>query len=170
MEPITDVEKVPHSRWKLVCYICSQAMGASIQCSDGRCFRPFHLTCARQAGLYLQMKSGGGQNTLMEPSQLRAYCHQHSPPDWRADHNTDRAHETTMRYCKEHFRGQVWADSRASALAINDNVNTQSADKGPLKVTLTNKKGQKQKTIWRLPSGAPVIPENHTQIYRRSPC
>lgn len=159
MEPITDVEKVPHSRWKLVCYICSQAMGASIQCSDGRCFRPFHLTCARQAGLYLQMKSGGGQNTLMEPSQLRAYCHQHSPADWRADHNTDRAHETTMRYCKEHFRGQVWADSRASALAINDNVNTPSADKGPLKVTLTNKKGQKQKTIWRLPSGAPVIPE-----------
>ena len=28
-----------------------------------------------------------------------------------------------------------------------------------IRLILTNKKGQKQKTIWRLPSGAPVIPE-----------
>lgn len=158
MEPITDVEKVPPSRWKLLCYICNQAMGASIQCSDGRCYRAFHLTCARQGGLYLRMKTGGGQNTLMDQSALRAYCHQHAPNDWKADHNTDRAHDVTVRYCRDHFKGQVWADSRASALAINDNPN-HSNDKGPLKVTLTNKKGQKQKTIWRLPSGAPVIPE-----------
>jgi NuA3 HAT complex component NTO1 len=158
MEPITDVEKVPPSRWKLLCYICNQGMGAGIQCSDGRCYRAFHLTCARQGGLYLRMKTGGGQNTLMDQSALRAYCHQHSPNDWKADHNTDRAHETTVKYCKEHFKGQVWADSRASALAINETP-SHGNEKGPLKVTLTNKKGQKQKTIWRLPSGAPVIPE-----------
>lgn len=159
MEPITDVEKVPNQRWKLLCYICQQGMGASIQCSDGRCYRAFHLTCARQAGLYLRMKTGGGQNTLMDQASLRAYCHQHSPNDWRADHNTDRAHDITVKYCKEHFRGQVWADSRSSALAISDTKDTPTADKGPVKVTLTNRKGQKQKTIWRLPSGAPVIPE-----------
>ena len=159
MEPITDVEKVPHSRWKLLCYICQQAMGASVQCSDGRCYRAFHLTCARQAGLYLRMKTGGGQNTLMDQSTLRAYCHQHAPNDWRADHNSDRAYEHTVKYCKEHFRGQVWADSRSSALAINDTRDTPTNEKGPVKVTLTNRKGQKQKTIWRLPSGAPVIPE-----------
>ncbi|KIX01665.1 uncharacterized protein Z518_09391 [Rhinocladiella mackenziei CBS 650.93] len=159
MEPITDVEKVPASRWKLVCYICKQEMGASIQCSDGRCYEPFHLTCARQAGLYLRMKTGGGQNTLMEPSQLRAYCHKHSPPDWKHEHHTDKAFEEATKYFREHFRGQIWADSRASALAINDTKDTPTTDKGHLKVTLTNRKGQKQKTIWRLPSGAPVIPE-----------
>ena len=159
MEPITDVEKVPPSRWKLLCYICQQAMGASIQCSDGRCYRAFHLTCARQAGLYLRMKTGGGQNTLMDQAAMRAYCHQHSPNDWRADHNSDKAYDQTVKYCKEHFRGQVWADSRASALAINDNRDGQTNEKGPVKVTLTNRKGQKPKTIWKLPSGAPVIPE-----------
>ncbi|EXJ88432.1 hypothetical protein A1O1_05362 [Capronia coronata CBS 617.96] len=159
MEPITDVEKVPPGRWKLVCYICKQEMGASIQCSDGRCYEAFHLTCARQAGLYLRMKTGGGQNTLMDKSQLRAYCHKHTPADWKHEHNTDRAYEEATKYFREHFRGQIWADSRSSALAINDTQDTPNTDKGHLKVTLTNKKGQKQKTIWRLPSGAPVIPE-----------
>ncbi|KIW83383.1 hypothetical protein Z517_02628 [Fonsecaea pedrosoi CBS 271.37] len=159
MEPITDVEKVPTSRWKLTCYICKQEMGASIQCSDGRCYEPFHLTCARQAGLFLQMKTGGGQNTLMEPSQLKAYCHKHTPSDWKRQHHTDKAYEEAVKYFKEHFRGQIWADSRASALAIHDIQDPPATDKGHLKVTLTNKKGQKQKTVWRLPSGAPVIPE-----------
>jgi NuA3 HAT complex component NTO1 len=159
MEPITDVEKVPHSRWKLLCYICKQEMGASIQCSDGRCYEPFHLTCARQAGLYLQMKTTGGQNTLMDPSQLKAYCHKHTPVDWKRQHHTDKAYEEAVKYFKDHFKGQIWADSRASALAIHDPQGTPAADKNLLKVTLTNKKGQKQKTIWRLPSGAPVIPE-----------
>ncbi|RMZ92356.1 hypothetical protein DV736_g448, partial [Chaetothyriales sp. CBS 134916] len=157
MEPITDVEKVPPSRWKLNCYICLQAMGACIQCSDGRCYRAFHLTCARQAGLSLRMKTGGGQNTLMDQSVLRAYCHQHADAGWRADHNTEKAYETTRRYCKSHFKNTVWADSRTSALAIAEE-RTQPAPADALKVALSNKKG-KQKTIWRLPSGAPVIPE-----------
>jgi len=159
MEPITDVEKVPPSRWKLGCYICNQMMGASIQCSDGRCYEPFHLTCARQAGLYLKMKTGGGQNTLMDPSHLRAYCHKHTPLDWRLEHHTDRAFERAKEYFKEHFRGQIWADSRTSALALNESQDIQNMEKGHLKMTLTNRKGQKQKTVWRLPSGAPVIPE-----------
>ncbi|RMD41198.1 hypothetical protein DV735_g3935, partial [Chaetothyriales sp. CBS 134920] len=157
MEPITDVEKVPPSRWKLNCYICLQAMGACIQCSDGRCYRAFHLTCARQAGLSLRMKTGGGQNTLMDQSVLRAYCHQHADAGWRADHNTEKAYETTRRYCKSHFKNTVWADSRTSALAIAEE-RAQPAPADALKVALANKKG-KQKTIWRLPSGAPVIPE-----------
>ncbi|RMZ84881.1 hypothetical protein DV738_g452, partial [Chaetothyriales sp. CBS 135597] len=157
MEPITDVEKVPPSRWKLNCYICLQAMGACIQCSDGRCYRAFHLTCARQAGLSLRMKTGGGQNTLMDQSVLRAYCHQHADAVWRADHNTEKAYETTRRYCKSHFKNTVWADSRTSALAIAEE-RAQPAPADALKVALANKKG-KQKTIWRLPSGAPVIPE-----------
>jgi len=159
MEPITDVEKVPNSRWKLGCYICKQDMGASVQCSDGRCYEPFHLTCARQAGLYLKMKIGGGQNTLMDPSQLRAYCHKHSPADWKAEQNTDRSFEKAVKHFKHHFHGQIWADSKSSALAITDSQDSHSAGPGPQRLTLTNKKGQKPKSIWRLPSGAPVVPE-----------
>ncbi|KAK5084326.1 hypothetical protein LTR05_005402 [Lithohypha guttulata] len=158
MEPITDVEKVPNSRWKLSCYICKQNMGASVQCSDARCYEPFHLTCARQAGLYLKMKLGGGQNTLMDSTQLRAYCHKHSPADWKAEHRTDRAFEKAVRYFRHHFAGQIWADSKSSALAMTDTTSSFNAEQGP-RLTLTNKKGTKAKSIWRLPSGAPVIPE-----------
>lgn len=159
MEPITDVEKVPPGRWKLHCYICRQAMGACIQCSDARCYDAFHLTCARQAGLYLRMKTGGGTNTLMESSTLRAYCHRHSPLDWRSEHNTDKAIIDATTHYKKHFKNQIWADSRASALAVSDTQPVDGSDSGVQRVILTNKKGQKQKTIWRLPSGAPVIPE-----------
>lgn len=159
MEPITDVEKVPNSRWKLGCYICRQDMGASVQCSDGRCYEPFHLTCARQAGLYLKMKIGGGQNTLMDPSQLRAYCHKHSPADWKSEHRTDKMFDRAQKYFKHHFHGQIWADSKSSALAMTDAHDSYSAERGPQRITLTNKKGSKVKSIWRLPSGAPVIPE-----------
>ncbi|KPI43512.1 NuA3 HAT complex component NTO1 [Cyphellophora attinorum] len=98
------------------------------------------------------------RNTLIEQSALRGFCHQHSPNDWKADHNTDKAYDSTVNYCKNHFKGQVWADSRASALAINEGP-AHGTEKGPLKITLPNKRGQKPKTIWKLPSGAPVIPE-----------
>lgn len=159
MEPITDVEKIPHSRWKLGCYICKQDMGASIQCSDGRCYEPFHLTCARQAGLYLRMKAGGDSSTLMDSSQLRAYCHKHSPAEWKAEHRTDKAFEKAVKYFKHHFAGQIWADSKSSALAITDTQEADIADRGAQRLTLTNKKGAKAKSLWRLPSGAPVVPE-----------
>lgn len=160
MEPITDVEKVPNSRWKLGCYICKQSMGASIQCADSRCYEPFHLTCARQAGLYLKMKIGGGQNTLMDPGQLRAFCHKHSPTDWKHEHRTERKFEKAVKYFKHHFAGQIWADSKSSALAMTDTSSNFQPEQGP-RLTLTNKKGAggKAKSIWKLPSGAPVIPE-----------
>lgn len=105
------------------------------------------------------MKTGGGTNTLMEPSTLRAFCHKHSPVDWRSEHNTDKAIIDAMTHYKKHFKNQIWADSRASALAVSDTQPVDGSESGIQRVILTNKKGQKQKTIWRLPSGAPVIPE-----------
>lgn len=64
MEPITDVEKVPKSRWKLHCYICNQKMGACIQCGNKNCYQAFHVTCARKAKLFLKMKSQHQGSTL----------------------------------------------------------------------------------------------------------
>ena len=95
----------------------------------------------------------------MESSTLRAYCHRHSPLDWRSEHNTDKAIIDATTHYKKHFKNQIWADSRASALAVSDTQPVDGSDSGVQRVILTNKKGQKQKTIWRLPSGAPVIPE-----------
>ena len=118
-----------------------------LQARHGRCYEPFHLTCARQAGLYLKMKLGGGQNTLMDPSQLRAYCHKHSPADWKAEHHTEKAFDKAVRHFKHHFHGQLWADSKSSALAITDLQDTFSTERGPQRLTLTNKKGQSRSDL-----------------------
>ena len=159
MEPIVDVEKVPNSRWGLTCYICNQRMGACIQCSDKRCYDAFHPTCARRAGFQLKMKSGQGANSLLEKAQLRPLCHKHVPAEWRMEHDTEKAFADAISYYKETMKGKRWADPRSSALAMESIEPNNEAETGLQRLILTNKKGQKQKTIWRLPSGAPVIPE-----------
>ncbi len=159
MEPIVDVEKVPANRWTLLCYICNQRMGACIQCSDKRCYQAFHPTCARRAGLQLKMKSGHGVNSLLDKSQLRPLCDKHVPADWRLEHDTDKAIVDAISYYDKTMRGKKWADPRTSAMALEPSETANEAETGLQRLILTNKRGQKQKTIWRLPSGAPVIPE-----------
>lgn len=76
MEPISHVRDVPRSRWKLHCYICKQRMGACIQCARGSCVQAFHVTCARRAGLQMEMLHGV-QGAIFDPGSMRAYCHNH---------------------------------------------------------------------------------------------
>lgn len=76
MEPICRVRDVPRSRWKLHCYICKQRMGACIQCARGTCVQAFHVTCARRAGLQMEM-AHGVQGAIFDPSSVQAYCHNH---------------------------------------------------------------------------------------------
>ncbi|KAL1999080.1 hypothetical protein VTN02DRAFT_5079 [Thermoascus thermophilus] len=172
MEPVTDVEKVPKSRWKLQCYICKQRMGASIQCSNKNCFVAFHVTCARRAQLYLKMKSGHGNSGLMDSSMLKAFCDKHVPPDWRREHGTDAATADAMEYYRITMQGKRWGDSQAAALSLGPsypNDATEPGDEdgyhphGP-RLTLTvggnkRKRPAAPKAVWRLPSGAPVIPQ-----------
>ncbi|XP_068636805.1 uncharacterized protein [Aristolochia californica] len=54
------------------CYICHQKFGACLKCSYGHCLSTFHPTCARNAGLYMKVKIGGGK------FQHKAYCGKHS--------------------------------------------------------------------------------------------
>lgn len=63
------------------------------------------------------------------------------------------------------MRGRLWADSQKSALALGPSqpAGLPAGDPlqaGPTRITLTLK-GDKKKAskVWRLPSGAPVIPE-----------
>jgi NuA3 HAT complex component NTO1 len=171
MEPVTDVEKVPRSRWKLTCYICKQRMGASIQCSNKNCFVAFHPTCARRAQLYLKMKSGHGAPAIMDSHLLKAFCDKHVPDDWRLEHGTDAATADAIEYYRNTMQGRQWGDSQAAALSLEPS-HPLGAEPGELdgqrahtpRITLTvggNKRKRigPPKTIWKLPSGAPVIPQ-----------
>ncbi|KAJ5323866.1 hypothetical protein N7476_002466 [Penicillium atrosanguineum] len=161
MEPVTDVEKVPRSRWKLNCYICKQRMGASIQCSNKNCFVAFHPSCARRAQLYLKMKAGHG---LMDSHLLKAFCDKHVPPDWRLEHGTDQATADAIEYYRDAMYGRRWGDSQAAALQMGPSQveSGQEEQTHTPRITLTvggNKRKRVPKTIWKLPSGAPVIPQ-----------
>ncbi|ODM20044.1 hypothetical protein SI65_05030 [Aspergillus cristatus] len=170
MEPITDIEKVPRSRWKLHCYICRQRMGASIQCSNKHCFVAFHVTCARRAQLYLKMKAGNGTPGLMDSHLLKAFCDKHVPPEWRREHGTDVATAEAMEYYRETMQGRRWGDSQAAALSLEpthptscDHIHDDGQRSVP-RLTLTvggnkRKRPTVPRTVWKLPSGAPVIPQ-----------
>lgn len=161
MEPVTDVEKVPRSRWKLLCYICKQKMGASIQCSNKNCFVAFHVSCARRSQLYLKMKIGHG---LMDSHLLKAFCDKHVPPDWRLEHGTDAATADAVEYYRTTMQGRKWGDSQNAALSLGPSHAEDGEEERTHtpRITLTvggNKRKRVPKTIWKLPSGAPVIPQ-----------
>ncbi|EAZ63063.2 Zn-finger protein [Scheffersomyces stipitis CBS 6054] len=84
MEPIEGIDLIPKSRWKLVCYICKQRIGACIQCTNRNCFQAYHVTCARRAGLYMEMTMGM-QGAISNKMTLRTFCDKHSPPSWNAE-------------------------------------------------------------------------------------
>ncbi|KAI9824490.1 MAG: nuA3 HAT complex component nto1 [Phylliscum demangeonii] len=171
MEPVMDVEKVPKQRWKLTCYICRQKMGACVQCGNKNCFVAFHVTCARRAKLFLKMKSAHGGPGHADASVLKAYCDKHVPADWRRENDVDAAIVDAQEYYHHTMRGRIWADSQQSALAATPSQHTDvpgQTDDSPLapmpRLHLTlggnkRKANQKAKIIWKLPSGAPVIPQ-----------
>ncbi|KAI1951734.1 hypothetical protein LOZ57_001146 [Ophidiomyces ophidiicola] len=170
MEPVLDVEKVPRSRWKLTCYICRQKMGACIQCSNKNCFAAFHVTCGRRAHLYLKMKLTPGAPAVMDSNSLKAFCDRHVPPDWRREYCTDLATADAVEYYRTTMQGRRWGDSQASALALEpespSGVPGADDDQRPVtpRITLTvggnkRKRAGPPKAVWKLPSGAPIIPQ-----------
>ncbi|KUJ21145.1 uncharacterized protein LY89DRAFT_778760 [Mollisia scopiformis] len=172
MEPVMEVEKVPKNRWRLTCYLCNQKMGACIQCGNKACYQAFHVTCARRARLFLKMKNQHGTLAVLDGSTvLKAFCDKHCPSDYAKENDVARAARDARNFYKRTMRGRLWADSQASALAMaathRHAVTEHQPDESQLtgaKVALTlsdnKKKGnQPQKSIWKLPSGAPVIPK-----------
>ena len=169
MEPVMDVEKVPKPRWKLTCYICRQKMGACIQCGNKNCYIAFHVTCARRSKLFLKMKSTHGGPASIDASVLKAYCDKHVPADWRREHDVDAATVDAMEFYRYTMRGRLWADSQQSALSMGSTQTVEAPVCDPVeelsnpKLTLNlnpnkRKRDQNPKVVWRLPSGAPVIP------------
>lgn len=161
MEPITDVDKVPKSRWKLSCYICNQKMGACIQCGNKNCYLAFHVTCARKAKLFLKMKSQHQQG--IDTTALKAFCDKHVPSDWRRTHDTDNAIVEAKRWYRHAMKDRKWADSQSAALDMgappppDGGLLGESGNDDTIAVT-KRRKNQPTKMSWRLPSGAPVVP------------
>lgn len=164
-----DVEKVPKSRWRLTCYICNQQMGACIQCGNKACYQAFHVTCARRARLFLRMKnSSGALDVLDGGTNLKALCDRHCPSEYAKENDVVRATKRAKKYYKKTMRDRIWASSQASAMAIAATHRNALTEHPPdesqmtgakLSAVLGDKKGQGGKPIWKLPSGAPVIPQ-----------
>ncbi|KAI9817977.1 MAG: nuA3 HAT complex component nto1 [Thelocarpon impressellum] len=171
MEPVMDVEKVPRQRWKLTCYICRQRMGACIQCGNKQCFVAFHVTCARRARLFLKMKSSHGGPANLDASVLKAYCDKHVPSEWRRENDVDAATADAQAFYHHTMRGRLWADSQQSALAYIPSQpqappGHRNEAKSPIvpRINLalgnkSRKRNQQPKATWKLPSGAPVVPQ-----------
>ncbi|CAN3360489.1 hypothetical protein DICA1_D12134 [Diutina catenulata] len=93
MEPIEGFAAIPRSRWKLVCSICKKKHGACIQCYNRSCFTAYHVTCAKRAGLYMEV-SEGIQGALRNKTTLKSFCDKHSPPNWGVD----------LEKCRNYYR------------------------------------------------------------------
>ncbi|TVY47630.1 Peregrin [Lachnellula occidentalis] len=172
MEPVMEVEKVPKTRWRLTCYLCNQRMGACIQCGNKNCYQAFHVTCARRAHLFLKMKNNHGTLAVLDGNAvLKAFCDKHCPSDYTKENDVAEATREARAFYKKSMRGRLWADSQASALTMAANhrhaVTEHQPDESQLtgaKVALSLSEGKKKgnqpaKPIWKLPSGAPVIPQ-----------
>ncbi|MCJ1313743.1 nuA3 HAT complex component nto1 [Agyrium rufum] len=169
MEPVMDVEKVPKPRWKLTCYICKQRMGACIQCSNKNCYLAFHVTCARRAKLFLQMKSSSGSATNLDPTHLKAFCDKHVSTEWRKDNNTDYATQEAVDFYAREFKEVNWTNAHDPSLNLALSGQGQQLIDGGIddnqpKIHLIvggntkRKRNQPPRAVWKLPSGAPVIP------------
>lgn len=97
MEPVEGFDVIPKGRWKLNCYICKQKMGACIQCANKNCFTAFHPTCARRAGLFMEMKKGV-QGAVLDKSSMHSYCHRHSPQGYNEQVDIKSGIEKTRLY------------------------------------------------------------------------
>lgn len=165
-----DVEKVPKTRWKLTCYLCNQRMGACIQCGNKACYQAFHVTCGRRARLYLKMKNSQGALAVLDGNMvLKAFCDKHCPADYTKENNVAQATRDAKKFYKKMMKGRLWATSQDSAAELaathRQALHDQPADDlqatGDNSVAAADKKrGQVQKCWWRLPSGAPVIPQS----------
>lgn len=179
MEPVMDVEKVPKTRWKLTCYICRQRMGACIQCSNKNCYQAFHVTCARRARLYLKMKTSHGALAVLDGSMiLKAFCDKHCPPDYTVENKIPEAIRSAKKFYKRNMRGRIWAQNHAEAalLAAQHQIAVGgNPEGGPQQLGSSDSggqgdkdMGQPPKNMWKLPSGAPIIPQSVFDVVESS--
>lgn len=110
------------------------------------------------------MKSSTSANPL-DASVLKAFCDRHAPSDWRRENDVERATADAKAFYRHTMRHVRWGDSQAYALSLGsahpvpsvegaDDLGLEPESAGANK----RKRGQPPKS-WRLPSGAPVVPQ-----------
>jgi hypothetical protein len=107
LEPIEGIENIDAARWKLKCYICNQRYkGACIQCSKPNCYQPFHVTCAKQAGLFMRISPYDYERDGETFSDVRrmAYCDKHTPPGENKKGGMYSGDETDEDFDSERYR------------------------------------------------------------------
>ncbi|KLT46484.1 hypothetical protein CC85DRAFT_281589 [Cutaneotrichosporon oleaginosum] len=142
MEPVEGVENVPKSRWKLVCSLCKERVGACIQCEKPSCFTAFHVTCARQAGLLMSMKLMGADG------QLKAYCDKHLPADWRLASEPDDVDDDSYHESEED-EDDLPSPAPARKRKRKDSLTTRPT-------TITTKSARAHAKSYR--PGPPIVP------------
>ncbi|GMM55482.1 Nto1 protein [Maudiozyma humilis] len=81
LEPVEGIEKIPASRWRLVCSVCKLRNGACVQCSNKNCFTAFHVSCAMKSGFQMTpLKTGSLAEMALGTEKLECFCDKHSLP------------------------------------------------------------------------------------------
>lgn len=114
------------------------------------------------------MKSTHGGPANLDASVLKALCDKHVPSEWRREHDVDRATTEAKSYFRYTMRGRRWADSQQSALSLVNSTQYEPTETiedlivaGDNATTPGKKRKQAAppKNMWRLPSGAPIVPQ-----------
>ena len=130
----------------------------------------FHVTCARRARLYLKMKNNQGVLATLDGNMvLKALCDKHCPTEHAKENNTHEATGAAQKFYRKAMKGRIWAASQASARELAATHRNAMTEHPPDESQMTGaklhgmmadkKRGQPGKLIWKLPSGAPVIPQ-----------
>ncbi|RGP78137.1 3 hat complex component nto1 [Fusarium longipes] len=138
----------------------------------------FHVTCARRSRLFLKMKTSQGALAVLDGGMvLKAFCDKHCPPDYAQEHNIHQATKAAKKFYKRTMRNRIWADNTVTANNIaarhRDALAEQPSDESQPSGNKTStsgdkKKGQSPKNMWKMPSGAPVIPQAVFEIVEAS--
>lgn len=117
------------------------------------------------------MKSTHGGPAKLDASVLKAYCDKHVPPEWAREHDVENATSVAKDHYRRTMKGRRWADSQQSAMAllpsqqnhlaeIDDETNPRDETQaGGNAAAQRRKRLAAQKNVWRLPSGAPIVPQ-----------
>ncbi|PNH52446.1 hypothetical protein VD0003_g4853 [Verticillium dahliae] len=153
---------IPEGQW--LCRKC-QLIGRGI---------PTCIFCPTTDGAFKQTNSSkwahllqGALAVLDNSMILKAYCDKHCPPDYTKENGVAQATRDAKRFYKKTMKGRIWADNQVVAHALAATHRHALTDHAPDESQMTgaklsmmgdSKKGQPGKPIWKLPSGAPVIP------------
>ncbi|GIY41308.1 protein Jade-3 [Caerostris extrusa] len=107
MEPVvTKISQIPASRWALICTLCRERVGACIQCSVKQCKTAYHVTCAFENGLEMEMKTTAIDSSE-EGVKMQSFCNKHSSKDAETEVDEHNARLQKIRSLEAQFHKYV---------------------------------------------------------------